>query len=138
MDTSTIDYRETRELPPDMVLGLYRVNGWSSAEKPTRLLAALVDSHAVVSAWHGPRLVGLGNAISDGHLVVFYPHLLVHPDYKRRGIGTRIARRLMDRYRGFHQQTLLADGLAIDFYRKLGYVRAGKTEPMWVYAGSEH
>ena len=27
---------------------------------------------------------------------------------------------------------------AIDFYRKCGFERAGHTEPMWVYAGSEH
>ena len=27
---------------------------------------------------------------------------------------------------------------AIPFYEALGFVRAGKTEPMWIYAGSEH
>jgi GNAT superfamily N-acetyltransferase len=33
--------------------------------------------------------VGLGNAISDGALVVYYPHMLVLPEYQGRGIGRR-------------------------------------------------
>lgn len=33
---------------------------------------------------------------------------------------------------------LTADGEAIEFYKRLGFERAGKTEPMWIYAGTEH
>ena len=47
-------------------------------------------------------------------------------------------RQLMKRYAGFHQHMLVADGLAIEFYRKCGFERAGQTEPMWIYAGAEH
>ena len=47
-------------------------------------------------------------------------------------------RRLMSNYEGFHQHMLVADGRAIDFYKKLGFTRAGKTEPMWIYAGQDH
>ena len=43
-------------------------------------------------------------------------------------------RRLMARYEGFHQHMLVADGRALEFYRKCGFGRAGKTEPMWSYA----
>ena len=133
-----IQYRLTRELPTEGGVTLYRANGWSSAEKPSELLAALTDSHSLITAWIGDRVIGLGNAISDGHLVVYYPHLLVHPDYQGRGIGTELMRQLMKRYAGFHQHMLVADGLAIEFYRKCGFERAGQTEPMWIYAGAEH
>ena len=94
--------------------------------------------HALVTAWDGSKLVGIGNAISDGYLVVYYPHLLVLPDYQGRGIGTRLMQMLMARYEGFHQHMLTADGRALDFYRKCGFERAGKTEPMWIYAGHDH
>jgi ribosomal protein S18 acetylase RimI-like enzyme len=86
----------------------------------------------------GGRLVGLGNAISDGHLVVYFPHLLVHPDFQRQGIGRSLMTALLERYRGFHQLMLVADGGAIDFYRGLGFERAGRTEPLWIYAGHDH
>jgi len=138
--TSSYDirYSDTRDLPLESVLALYRANAWSAAEKPALLHKALLNSHSLVTAWDGPGLVGLGNAISDGWLVVYYPHLLVMPEYHRRGIGTELMRRLRARYAGFHQHILIADGRALDFYRKCGFVRAGKTESMWIYAGHDH
>jgi len=138
LNSNTIRYSETRDLPLENVLALYRANDWSSARKPDLLQKALLASHSVVSAWDGMKLVGLGNAISDGHLVVYYPHLLVLPDYQGHGIGTELMRRLMARYEGFHQHILVADGRALDFYRKCGFERAGKTESMWIYAGDDH
>jgi predicted N-acetyltransferase YhbS len=122
----------------DEVVDLYRANRWSSAEKPAQLLAALRNSHSLVTARNGERLIGLGNAISDGHLVVYYPHMLVHPEYQGKGVGRKMMQALQSRYAGFHQQMLVADGQAIDFYSSLGFERAGKTQSMWVYAGTEH
>ena len=85
-----IHYRDTRELPVEGMLALYRANHWSSAKKPALLHAALLASHSLVTAWDGDRLVGLGNSLSDGFLVVFFSHLLVDPAYQRRGIGAEI------------------------------------------------
>ena len=133
-----IVYDDSREPDLDQVLALYRANHWSSADKPRELQRALANSHAVITAWEGATLVGLGNALSDGALVVYYPHLLVLPAYQGRGIGREIVRRLTARYAGFHQHILVADGGAIEFYKKCGFERAGRTEPMWIYAGGEH
>jgi GNAT superfamily N-acetyltransferase len=133
-----IKFREAGDVAIESLRELYAALEWSSAEKPEVLRRALLNSHALATAWDGGRLVGLGNAISDGHLVVYYPHLLVHPEYQRRGIGRRLMRMLMERYRGFHQQMLVADGRATGFYRKCGFGRAGKTEAMWIYAGHDH
>ena len=41
-------------------------------------------------------------------------------------------------YASFHQQQLTADGDAVKFYESLGFVRSGRTEPMWIYQGDEH
>ena len=138
MTSSAIEYRETRDLPLGGVLGLYRANRWSAAEKPELLHSALLNSHSLVTAWDDTTLIGLGNTISDGYLVVYYSHLLVLPDYQGRGIGSRLMRMLMAHYQGFHQHILVADGRALDFYRKCGFQRAGKTQPMWIYAGHDH
>ena len=138
MPDNTIRYRETRDLPLQQVLALYRDNGWSAAEKPERLHKALLASHALLTAWHGDRLVGLGNAISDGHLVVYFPHLLVLPEYQRRGVGAQLMRMLKSRYEGFHQQVLLSVRDTVGFYRNCGFGCAEGMEPMWIYSGGDH
>ena len=129
---------ETREIPIEQIIELYKANEWSSANKPEQLYQALMHSHSLISAWDNGKLVGIGNAISDGYLVVYYPHLLVHPDYHGQGIGKMIVAKMQEIYADFHMQMLTADGKAIDFYKKVGFQRAGKTEPMWIYKGDEH
>ena len=120
------------------VLALYTANHWSSAEKPVQLLAGLRNSHALVTARVSGTLVGIGNAISDGHLVAYFPHLLVRPDFQGQGIGRQMMQALLAKYQGYHQLMLVADGQTLDFYRRLGFARAGQTEPMWIYAGHDH
>ena len=122
----------------DQVIELYKQNKWSSSNKPGKLINALLHSHTLVIAYEENRIVGIGNAISDGHLVVYYPHLLVHPLFQGKGIGKLMMDRLMQEYVGFHQHILVADSGAISFYEKCGFERAGQTESMWIYAGDEH
>jgi len=127
-----------RDIAKEKILDLYRANEWSAAEKPAALYQALLNSDHLVTAWEEERLVGLGNAISDGHLVVYYPHLLVHPNCQGQGVGQKIMDKMQERYGAFHMQILVADGRAIDFYKKVGFTKAGDTAPMWIYKGTEH
>lgn len=133
-----ITYSTHKKLPTDQVVALYQANDWSSSKIPETLLPALRDSHSLVSAWDGEKLIGLGNAISDGHLVVYYPHLLVLPQYQGHGIGAKILSLLKSRYEKFHMHMLTADGKAIEFYQKNGFERAGNTQAMWIYSGKDH
>ena len=134
----TIIISDRRDIEIEDILELYKANKWSSAEKPKELYNALTNSHSLYSAWHNDKLISIGNAISDGYLVVYYPHLLVHPDYQGQGVGQMIVNKMQEKYQDFHMQMLTADGKAIDFYKKAGFVRAGYTEPMWIYKGEEH
>ena len=133
-----IQISETRAINLETILDLYQANKWSSANKPTQLHNGLLNSETLITAWDGTKLVGLGNAISDGHLTVYYPHLLVLPDYQGKGIGKMIMDKMQEKYNHFHMQMLTADGKSIDFYKKNGFERAGNTAPMWIYSGNEH
>jgi len=128
----------TDKIESDEVIALYKANNWSAANKPQKLLNALRNSHSLVTARTSGKLIGLGNAISDDYLVVYYPHMLVHPQYQRKGIGKKMMNILKEKYTGFHQQMLTADSQAIEFYKSMGFEKAGNTEAMWVYEGSEH
>jgi GNAT superfamily N-acetyltransferase len=133
-----IKYEYKKDIPKDLVIALYKSVEWSSAEKPDLLVKALKNSNTVVTAWDGERLVGLGNAISDGYLVVYYPHLVVHPEYQGNGIGSEIVRLMQRKYHGFHQQSIIADGKAVEFYKKCGFVGAGSCQSLWIYKGHDH
>jgi GNAT superfamily N-acetyltransferase len=130
--------RETKSINQEDVLAIYKANQWSSASKPDALFNGLINSHSLVTAWDDKKLIGLGNALSDGHLVVYYPHLIVHPSYQGNGVGKLILDRFQQKYSGFHQQILVADGRAIDFYLKCGFELAGGTKSMWIYKGNDH
>jgi hypothetical protein len=77
---------EQRNISAERIIALYAANGWSAARKPQELWNALRNSHPLVSACVGEDLIGLGNASSDGYLVVYSLE-----DKKRwvRGIGLR-------------------------------------------------
>jgi GNAT superfamily N-acetyltransferase len=113
-----ITISETKDIKIDEILVLYKANEWSSAEKPTQLYNGLLNSETLITAWEDKKLVGLGNAISDGHLTVYYPHLLVLPEYQGKGIGKMIVDKMQEKYSHFHMQMLTADGKAVDFYKK--------------------
>ena len=129
---------DTRNISQEDLIPLYKANSWSSADKPEELHKALLNSHSLFTAWDNGKLVGLGNAISDGYLVVYYPHLLVHPDYHGRGIGSMIMEEMKKVYGGYHMQMITSDGEATAFYEKCGFEKAGETQPMWIYKGKEH
>lgn len=115
-------YRRTKQLPLDQLEQLWRAIGWWTDEgRPTLLPQAFARSHTVVSAWDGDTLVGAANAIADGHLVVYYPYVVVHPDYRRAGIGSELVRRMQARYATYRQQVLLSATGAVTFYERLGF-----------------
>jgi len=46
----------TDTIATEEVLDLYRANGWSAAQKPVQLIAALKESHSLVTARVAGRL----------------------------------------------------------------------------------
>lgn len=119
------------------LVALYSANGWSSATKPGQLAVALGNSDHLIVAYEGNRLVGLANAISDGHLVVYYPHLLVEPEAQGKGVGHAIMSRMLKKYEHVHQHMLTAVSDAVGFYERVGFEKAGTTVPMWIYEGGD-
>ncbi|MDW7690568.1 GNAT family N-acetyltransferase [Flammeovirgaceae bacterium SG7u.111] len=133
-----IKISDAREVSQEEIVALYEANKWSSAKKPDELYKALLNSDYLVTARDAGKLVGIGNALSNGYLVVYYPHLLVLPEYHGKGVGKMIMKKFAQKYGHLHQQILVADGGAIQFYEKCGFEKAGETQSMWIYKGGDH
>ena len=142
MNNQGIELRTDSDISLSSLLGLYEAVGWAAYTREERrgdLEKAIENSSFVVSAWwEGDTLIDLARALSDDVSIVYLQDVLVHPNYQRRGIGRRIVEKLLARYRDMHQHVLMADGDAIAFYERCGFVRAGRTQSMWIYAGTDH
>jgi GNAT superfamily N-acetyltransferase len=81
----------------DQLTALFVSAGWPHRAYPREKLAQLVsNSRFVVSAWDGARLVGFARAISDGVSNAYVSTVAVLPDWRGRGIGREIMRRLVE------------------------------------------
>ena len=62
---------------------------------------------------------------SDGHLVVHYPHMLVHPEYQgQRGRQDDYCR-IKEKCEDFHVQTLVADRRREQRYKDMAWTDKG-------------
>ena len=122
---------------PDELLGtaaaLYAEAGWvASGESCAFLRPALLGSCVVVGAFEGERLIGLGRALSDGVSDAYIQDVVVSPDFRRRGVGGEIVRRLVSelRDRGVDWIALVGEPGTEKFYAELGFEKKAD-HTMW-------
>lgn len=104
----------------DGLWNLFCILGLHIGRTPEVLKAAFDNSSYVVTAWKDEQLVGVGRAISDGLFYTAVFGVLVHPEYQRRGIGTKIMREILTHFAG--TSFLLTTTENTDkFYERLGF-----------------
>lgn len=117
-----ITYQETKEFSAEDLQELFRSVHWESANYPERLVKAMHNSTAVISAWDGEKLVGLVRGLDDGATVAFIHYLLVRPEYQKFHIGTELMNRLLMRYQNLlYVKIAPSDPNTIPFYKRFGF-----------------
>jgi len=124
MSTATIEYRNSLPDPVEYA-DLFETTGWNAryrvnSEDLSRVLTA---SWSTVSAYVSGRLVGFGRTMCDGVLYAVLFDVIVHPDFRRRGIGGEIVRRLVDECiaAGIRDIQLFSAAGKSEFYERLGF-----------------
>lgn len=117
-----IEYKENVIPNQKDILELYKSVNWGHANCPNSTFQSIKCSSYVVTAWKDSILIGLGRAISDGYITVYFPDLLIKPEWQGKKIGTEIMSILLKKYGTFHNQVLIAeDEKARSFYKKNGF-----------------
>ncbi len=121
-----IDYRLGNDLDLDVVIDVYR-DSTLGQRRPVddreRMKQMLERANLVVSAWDGPRMVGISRSMSDFCYATYLSDLAVRLAYQHKGIGTELMRRTQ-REGGEAKVFLFAAPAAVDYYPKVGF-RAG-------------
>lgn len=117
-----IEYTFEKKFNIEDVVRLFKSHNWESAEYPTRLYKALMNSENVVTAWDGDRLVGLARAIDDSEMVAYIHYVIVLTGYEGMGIASRMIEMLKDVYKDYlYIKVIPANSNVVDFYKKLGF-----------------
>lgn len=119
--------REYGHFQSDEILGHYESVGWANyAVRKEMLEKAYEGSLCVLAAYDGDKLIGIVRAVGDAASIVFIQDLVVLADYQRRGIGTRLMRNVIERYKDVYQMELLTDDTDAmrKFYVSLGFEEA--------------
>ena len=85
-----------------------------------KIKRAFENSTVVCFATDGSRLVGAARALSDREYHATVYDVAVHPDYQRRGFGTKLMSELLATLPVW-RVLLVADGDARQFYQRLGF-----------------
>ena len=100
---------------------------WQSAcgtsPEPTDFRQVLSRSLAHIGAYDTTRLVGFVNVAWDGGIHAIILDTCVHPDYRRRGIATKLAMQAasISRERGAHWLHVDFEPHLSELYRKCGF-----------------
>ena len=96
--------------------------GWPNPPSTKTHLKILRQSDHIVLAFDNDadRVVGFINAVSDGVLSAYIPFLEVLPDFRGRGIGGELVRRMLLQLDGLYMIDLTCDTDKFSFYERFG------------------
>lgn len=83
--------KHDKEMTPENINDLYLSKGYSSYEgKLDKLHEAVFASDYVITAWDDDTLVGIIRSSGDMKFSQYISDLIVHPDYKSKGLASKL------------------------------------------------
>ena len=84
----------------------------------------------MLGAYDSDQLVGVIRTVGDGQTIVFVQDIVVLPEYQRKGIGTKLLKAVMDKYKDVYQVELLTDNTdkTKAFYRSVGFIASDEID----------
>jgi len=116
--------RESRDITACDLLKLMQACGCATTGRAldAERLEQAIENFSYVSQVRNSagELMGYLSAVSDAASLVYIVHLMVHPAWRHRGIGSLLMNQLEARYRGVPVQ-LDASTSAVPFFEQRGY-----------------
>ena len=129
------EYQVVTSAPVEEIVALYQAGGWwqESAANRKRIGPMIRGSFCfMVARARAGKIVAMGRVISDGASDAYIQDVVVLPQYRSRGIGRELVRRLTMQCaeREIGWIGLVAEPGTGGFYERLGYNALEGYQPM--------
>ena len=120
---SEITYRELL-FKEDDILNLYLDNNWTNyTDNKDMLFSGIKNSLYTLAAYDKEVLIGLVRVVGDGFTIIYIQDILVLKEYQNKGVGSKLIKYIIDKYKAVRQIVLTTDNTEIQkaFYEKNGF-----------------
>ena len=119
-----MEIRKYENFHLEEIINLYQSVGWTNYLERTDILEEVyANSLCILGAYDDDRLIGIIRAVGDGQTIVFVQDIIVLPEHQRKGIGTKLLKAVVEKYKNVYQMELLTDNTekTTTFYRSVGF-----------------
>ena len=126
MENSSFIIEMVHDWPKEQIVELYKSGGWWEEHYDPGGLDALIRgsfAFAIAVDASSGLAIGMGRAISDGVSDAWLQDIVVLDDYRNRGIGRAIIKKLLEfcQMKGLGWIGLVAEPGSKEFYEPLGF-----------------
>lgn len=120
MNIDKVSYQyDCSDIGWSQVSSMFEIVGWGY-RSDDKVKASFERSSHVCFVKTDNKIIAFGRTIDDG---IYYGHIVdvvVHPDYQKQGLGTKIVEYLRSQMKGYNFITLTAAPGKSEFYEKIG------------------
>ena len=132
---NNIEIKFVKTWKKDEIIELYKAGGWwKDSYGPSRLDSLIKKSFAfaVVVDSSANKAIGMGRIISDGVSDAYLQDIVILPEYRGKGIGTKLIKFLLAHClsKGILWVGLIAEPNQDDFYSSVGFKTMKNYIPM--------
>lgn len=120
MDGMVLKPHRERPIPAGLVRELYAHAGWWP-DRTDAQITQVLDAAPAVGAWDGDRLVGFARIVTDGIWRAYIEDVVVHEQYRRRGIGRALMATLLAEVPGIPVVSLFCEQSLASLYQAQGF-----------------
>ena len=124
MDASHIQFGDRKsEIDLNQLQALFKLGAfWAKERSIDDLRIAIENSEPVISLWDGQKLIGFARATSDGIYRATIWDVVIHPDYRGAGLGSKLVETVLSHPRMNRvERVYLMTTHQQRFYEKIGF-----------------
>jgi len=127
-----IDYKVNVPVSTDQFIGILRDSSLGERrpiDDRECMRGMIENTNLMVTAWHGPELIGIARSVTDFHYACYLSDLAVNRKYWKGGIGKQLQILTQDSLGPRCKLILLAAPAANSYYGHIGFTN---NERCWI------